>query len=79
MLDAHGPVDDADDEGFAGAWFGWPLVVVGDAVDAEALVITPDSVVVDGDRPCCAPTLPLPVAAAELHTLGPLDDTKDWE
>ena len=54
MLDALGPEDDADDEGFAGAWFGWPLVVVGDAVDAAALVITPDSVVVDGDRPCCA-------------------------
>ena len=78
MLDTLGPVDDdADDEAFVGAWLGWPLVLVGDAVDAAALVMTPDSVVVDGDRPCCAPTLPLPVAAAELHTLVPLDDTDD--
>ena len=53
------------------------LVVVG--VDAVTLVITPDTVVVDVDRPCCAPTLPLPVAAAELHTLGTLGVTEDWD
>jgi hypothetical protein len=75
VLDTLGPVDDAVDERFAGAWLGLPPVVVGDAVDAAALVMTPDSVVVDVDGSCCTPTLPLPVAAAELHTLGPLDDS----